>query len=325
MTKAGSRLSATRTSTLLFALFAIAFSAASAQTYPNRPVRLVTAAAGGGNDFAARIIAQGLTERLGQQVIVDNRGGAHVPANTVAKAAPDGHTILVQNNTVWVAPLLEKTAYDHFRELAPISLTGRAPNVLVVHPSLPVGSVKELIAAARAAPGTLNYASGVVGSSNYIAAELFKAMAGVDLVRIGYKGSGPALIDVMAGQVKLIFATTTSSMSHVKSGKLKALAITSAQRSALAPGLPTVDESGVPGYVAEAIYGVWAPAKTPAAILSRLHQEIVQVLITPQNRERYVTTGAEVVASTPEVFAAEIKAESMRLQKIFRSAGIKAE
>jgi tripartite-type tricarboxylate transporter receptor subunit TctC len=243
MVFARARLS-TVISVLSCAMFGIVASAASAQTYPNRPVRLVTAAAGGGNDFAARIIAHGLTEKLGQQVIVDNRGGAHVPAITVAKAAPDGHTILVQNNTVWVAPLLEKTAYDHFRELAPISLTGRAPNVLVVHPALPVGSVKELIAAAKAAPGTINYASGVVGSSNHIAAELFKAMAGVDLVRIGYKGSGPALIDVMAGQVKLIFATTTSSLGHIKTGKLKALAITSAQRSELAPGLPTIGRIG---------------------------------------------------------------------------------
>src|SRR5688500_11929116 len=241
-------------SAALFALCALAASAVCAQTYPNRPIRFVTAAAGGGNDVTARILAQGLTERLGQQVIVDNRGGAHVPANTVAKAAPDGYTLLVQNNTVWIAPLLEKTAYDHFRELVPITLTGRAPNVLVVHPSFPAASVKELIAAAKAAPGTINYASGVAGSSNHVAAELFKAMAGVDLVRIGYKGTGPALIDVMAGQVQMIFATTTSAFGHVKSGKLKALAITSAQPSAAAPGLPTIASSGVPGYVAEAIY-----------------------------------------------------------------------
>jgi tripartite-type tricarboxylate transporter receptor subunit TctC len=310
---------------LLFALCALAVTAACAQTYPNRPIRLVTAAAGGGNDVAARVIAHGLTERLGQQVIVDNRGGAHVPQNTVAKAAPDGYTILVQNNTVWLAPLLEKTAYDHFRELAPVTMTGRAPNILVVHPSLAVGSVKELIAAAKAAPGTINYASGVVGSSNHIAAELFKAMAGVDLVRIGYKGSGPALIDVMAGQVKMMFATVTSAWGHVKSGKLKALAITSAQSSPLAPGLPTIAASGVPGYAAEAIYGVWAPAKTPAAIVNRLNQEIVNVLNTPQNRDRFISTGVEVVGSTPEVFAAEIKAETMRLEKVFKAAGIKAE
>ena len=307
---------------LLFALSVLAAGSASAQTWPSRPIRLVTAAPGGGNDVAARVIAQGLTERLGQQVIVDNRGGAHVPQNTVARAAPDGYTILVQNNTVWLAPLLEKTAYDHFRELAPITMTARAPNILVVHPSVPVSSVRELIAAAKAAPGRINYASGVVGSSNHVAAELFKAMAGVDLVRIGYKGTGPALIDVMAGQVQLMFATTTSAFGHVKSGKLKALGITSAQPSAAAPGLPTIASAGVPGYVAEAIYGVWSPAKTPASIVNRLNQEIVGVLTTRENRERFLATGAEVVASTPQEFAAEIKAEATRLEKVFRSAGI---
>lgn len=311
-------------SVLLFALCALAVSAVCAQDYPNRPIRFVTSAVGGGNDFAARLIAQGLTERIGQQVIVDNRGGTHVPQNLVAKAAPDGHTILVQNNTVWIAPLLEKTAYDHFRELTPITLTARAPNILVVHPSLPVNSVQELIAAAKAAPGDINYASGVVGSSNYVAAELFKAIAGVNLVRIGYRGSGPALIDVMAGQVKVMFATATSSSPHVKSGRLKALAVTSAEPSRLAPGLPTVAASGVPGYAAEAIYGVWAPPKTPAAILSRLNQEIVKVLTTPQTRDRFFSGGAEVVASTPQVFAAEIKAETTRLDKVFKSAGISA-
>jgi len=309
-------------SMLLFALCALVVSAVCAQDYPSRPIRFVTAAAGGGNDLAARFIAQGLSERLGQQVVVDNRGGAHVPQNTVSKAAPDGYTILSQNNTVWIAPLLEKTAYDHFRELAPITLTARAPNILVVHPLLPVNSVKELIAAAKAAPGEINYASGVVGSSNYVAAELFKAMAGVNLVRIGYRGTGPALIDVMAGQVKIMFATATSSSPHVKSGKLKALAVTSAEPSALVPGLPTIAASGVPGYAAESIYGVWAPAMTPATILSRLNQEIVNVLTTPQTRDRFFSSGAEVVASTPQAFAAEIKAETTRLDKVFKSAGI---
>ncbi len=311
-------------SMLLLGITSIAVSSASGQDYPNRPIRFVTAAVGGGNDFAARMIAHGLTANLGQQVIVDNRGGSHVPQLTVSKATPDGYTILVQNNTVWVAPLLAKVSYDHFTELVPITLTARAPNILVVHPSLPVNSVKQLIAAAKAAPGDINYASGVVGSSNYIAAELFKAMAGVNLVRIGYKGSGPALNDVMSGQVKVMFATTTSSSGHVKSGKLRALAISSAEASALTPGLPTIAASGVPGYAAESIYGVWAPAKTPAAILKRLHQEIVKVLSDPQTRERFFNTGAEVVASTPQVFAAEIKAESARLDKVFRSAGIRA-
>jgi len=310
---------------LVCALCALTAGAAFAQDYPTRPVRLVSSAAGGGNDFAERIIAQALSERLGQPVIVDNRGGAQIPALLVAKAPPDGYTLLVQNNTIWVAPLLEKTDYDPFRDLAPIMLTARAPNVLVVHPSLPVGSVKELIAAAKAAPGTINYASGVVGSSNYIAAELFKAMAGVDLTRIGYKGSGPALIDVMAGQVKVMFATTTSSSAHIKAGRLRALGITSAQPSPLEPGLPTIAASGVPGYVAESIYGVWAPAGTPAALVNRLNREIAAILNTPQIRERFMASGAEVVASTPQAFAAEIKAESTRLGKIFRGAGIKAE
>lgn len=309
---------------VLLGLWAAAAGAAGADAWPSRPVRVVTAAVGGGNDFAARIIAQGLTGSLGQQVIVDNRGGSHIPQMMVAKATPDGYTILAQNNTVWVAPLLEKVAYDHLTELVPITLTGRAPNVLVAHPSLPVSSVKELIAAAKAAPGEINYASGVVGSSNFIAAEVFKAMAGVNLVRIGYKGTGPALNDVISGQVKLIFATTTSASGHVKSGRLKALAITSAEPSALMPGVPTVAASGVPGYKSEAIYAVWAPARTPQPILKRLHQEIVSVLTTPQNRERFVFSGAEVVASTPEVLAAEIKAETTRLDKVFKSAGIRA-
>jgi len=304
--------------------WAAAGGSAGADTYPSRPIRFVTAAVGGGNDFTARVTAYGLTASLGQQVIVDNRGGAHIPQLTVAKAAPDGYTILVQNNTVWVAPLLEKVGYDHFTELVPITLTARTPNILVVHPSLPVNSVRELIAAAKAAPGEINYASGVVGSSNFIAAELFKAMAGVNLVRISYKGTGPALNDVIAGQVKLIFATTTSSSAHVKSGRLKALAITSAEPSALTPGLPTIAASGVPGYKSEAIYAVWAPARTPQAILDRLHEEIVKVLVTPQTRERFLAAGAEVVASTPQVLAAEIKAESTRLERVFRDAGIRA-
>ena len=304
-------------------LVGIATSAIAADTYPSRPIRFVTAAVGGGNDFAARVIAHGLSANVGQQVIVDNRGCSHIPQLIVSKATPDGYTLLVQNNTVWVAPLLEKVGYDHWTELVPISLTARTPNILVVHPSLPVSSVKELIAAAKAAPGELNYASGVVGSSNYIAAEVFKAMAGVNLTRIGYKGTGPALIDVMSGQVKIMFSTTTSSWAHVKAGRLKALAISTAEPSPLAPGLPTIAASGVPGYKAESIYAMWAPARTPQPILARLHQEVVKVLTTPENRERFLNSGAEVVASTPEVLAAEIRSEVARLEKIFKGAGVR--
>jgi tripartite-type tricarboxylate transporter receptor subunit TctC len=295
---------------------------ASAQEYPTRPIRIVTAAVGGGIDFTARLLATGLTERLNQQVIVDNRGGTNVAPQTVAKATPDGYTLLVHNNTVWIAPLLDTVPYDFRTELWPITLTSRSPNILVVHPSLGVSSVKELIALAKASPGKIDYASGPVGASNHVAAELFKAMAGVDLTRIGYKGGGPALIDVVAGQVKVMFATTGSVTSHVQAGRLKGLAVTSAEPSPLVPGMPTVAASGVPGYSAEAIYGFWAPGKTPAAIMKRLQQEAVKVLSQPETKERFFKSGVEAVGSTPEQFAAVIKAENARLAKVFKAAGI---
>ncbi len=300
----------------------LAAGLASGQSYPNRPIRAVTAAVGGGNDFVARVLAHGLTASLGQQVIVDNRGGTNVAPQTVAKATPNGYTILVHNNTVWLSPLLDKVPYDYEQELAPISLTARSPLILVVHPSLPVSSVKDLIALAKASPGEINYASGPVGAANHLAAELFKALAGVNLVRIGYKGAGPALNDMIAGQVKVMFATTGSVTGHVKSGRLLGLAVTSAEPSALVPGLPTVAASGVPGYVSDAIYGLFAPAKTPVAIINRLHQETVRYLTMPETRERFFNSGVETVGSSPQEFAAVIKSESMRLGKVIKSAGI---
>lgn len=298
---------------------------ALAQTYPDKPLRIVTAAPGGGIDFTARLLAQGLTERLKQQVIVDNRGGTNIAPQTVAKGNPDGYTLLVHNNTVWISPLLDNVPYDPDKELAPITLTSRSPNILVVHPSLCVNSVKELIARAKAAPGEINYASGPVGASNHLAAEVFKAMAGVDLTRIGYKGGGPALLDVLAGQVKVMFATTGSVAGHIKSGKLKALAVTSAEASPLVPGLPTIAAAGVPGYSSEAIYGLWAPSKTPAAILARLHQESLRVLQSPEMKERFLASGVETVGSTPEQFAAVIRAETTRLAQVIKSAGLRAK
>jgi len=304
--------------TLLIAITGVA----GAQDYPTRPIRLVTAAVGGGIDFTARLLAAGLTERLNQQVIVDNRGGTNIAMLTVAKATPDGYTLLVHNNTVWVSPLRDNVPYDHEKELAPITLTSRSPNILVVHPSLGVGSVKELIALAKANPGKIDYASGPVGASNHLAAEVFKAMAGVNLVRIGYKGGGPALNDVLAGQVKVMFATAGSVTSHVQAGRLKALGVTSAEPSPLIPGMPTVAASGVPGYSSEAIYGFWAPGKTPARIMKRLHEEAVRVLNQPEMKERFFKSGVEAVGSTPAEFAAVIKSESARLAKVLRAAGI---
>jgi tripartite-type tricarboxylate transporter receptor subunit TctC len=308
---------------MLLVSTAAAADLASAQDYPVRPIRFVTAAVGGGIDFTARLLAAGLTERLNQQVVVDNRGGTNVAPMTVAKAAPDGYTLLVHNNTVWVAPLLDNVPYDHTRELWPITLTARSPNILVVHPSLGVSSVKELIALAKSSPGKIDYASGPVGASNHIAAEVFKAMAGVDLTRIGYRGGGPALNDMLTGQVKVMFATTGSVTPHVQSGRLKALAVTSLEPSALVPGLPTVAASGVPGYSSEAIYGFWAPAKTPSTIMARLNQETLRVLNQPEVKERFFKSGVEVVGSTPQQFAATIKAEHARLAKVFESIGIR--
>ena len=299
-------------------------AAAEAQQYPNRPIRFVTAAIGGGIDFTARLLAQGLTERLDQQVVVENRGGTNVAPQTVAKGTPDGYTLLVHNNTVWISPLLDQVPYDHWTELAPISLTSRSPNLLVVHPSLGVNSVKELIAKAKAAPGEINYASGPIGASNHIAAEIFKALAGVDLMRIGYKGGGPALLDVLAGQVKVMFATTGSVSGHVKAGRLKALGVSSAEPSPLVPGMPTIASLGVPGFSSEAIYGMWAPARTPPAIIARLHQESVRVLNAPEMKERFLASGVETVGSTPEQFAAAIKSESNRLAGIFKKVGVGA-
>src|SRR5688572_11050254 len=302
-----------------------AAGAASAQDYPARPIRLVTAAVGGGIDFGARLLAARLTERLKQQVIVDNRGGTNVAMITVANATPDGYTLLVHNNTVWISPLLDNVPYDHQKELAPITLTSRSPNILVVHPSLKVESVKELIALAKANPGKIDYASGPIGASNHLAAEVFKAMAGTNLVRIGYKGGGPALNDVLAGQVKVMFATSGSVVSHVQSGRLKALGVTSAEPSPLVPGMPTVAASGVPGYSSEAIYGFWAPGGTPAAIMAKLHKETVAVLNQPDVKERFFKTGVETVGSTPQQFAAAIKAETARLAKVLAGAGIRPE
>ena len=299
--------------------------AADGQDYPNRPIRFVTAAIGGGIDFTARMLAHGLTERLKQQVVVDNRGGTSIAEQTVAKGTPDGYTLLVHNNTVWVSTLLGPVPYEHEKELAPISLLSRSPNILVVHPSLQANTVKELIERAKAAPGEINYASGPVGAANHLAAELFNALAGVKLVRIGYKGGGPALNDVLAGQVKVMFATTGSVSGHVKSGRLKGLAVTSVEPSPLAPGLPTVAASGVPGYAAEAIYGFWAPARTPPAILALLNREAVAVLNTPEVKQRFFNAGVESVGTKPQEFAATIKSETQHLGAVIKKAGLRVQ
>ena len=307
---------------LLFAALAIA-ACAQAQDYPNRPVRMVTAAVGGGVDFTARVLAQGLAANLGQQFVVDNRGGTHVASITAANAVADGYTVLVQNNTLWLAPLFEKANYSP-SQLAPVSLASRSFTLLVVHPSLPAQSVTELIALAKAKPGELNYASGLVGSANFLSAELFRHMAGLDMVRITYKGGGPALADVVAGQVKIMFATTGAAMSHVKAGRLRALAVSSAKPSTLLPGLPSVADT-LPGYESLTFCGLFVPAKTPSAVVRRLNEAARRFLESAEAKERMLALGVEAAASTPEELGAEIRVDSERIRKMIQATGIRAQ
>jgi len=295
------------------------------QEFPNKPIRIVAPGPGGQSDFAARLIAQELTESLPQQVIVDSRPAGVVPGEVVFRSPPDGYTLLVSGNNLWITPLFQKTPYDPLRDFSPISLTNRQPNILVVHPSLPVKSVRELIALARARPGELNYTSAATGSSSHIAAELFKYMTGVNIVRIPYKTSATEMADLVGGHVQLTFGTTASVLPHVKSGKLRALAVTSAQTSVLFPDLPTVAASGVPGYEAGSMAGLFAPAKTPEAIINRLNQDVVRVLNKADVKERFFRAGVETVGSSVEELSTVMKSEVARLSKVIKDADIRAD
>lgn len=299
---------------------------AATGAYPTKPIRIVTAEAGGGNDFAARSIVRGLGDTLGQQVIVDNRGGAGgiIAAEAVARAPADGYTLLVYASNIWIIPLLRKNVpYDFARDFVPVTWAARSPSTLVVHPSLPVKSVKELIAFAKARPGQLNYGSGGTGSTTHLAAELFKSMAQVNIVRVAYRGNGPALNDLIAGQIQVMLATAGSVAPHIGTGRLRALAVTSAQPTPLAPGLPTVASAGLPGYESLSIYGLFAPAKTPAAIIQQLNREIVKVLHRQDVKQQFLNAGVETVGSTPDEFAAAIKADVARMSKVIHDAGIR--
>ena len=293
---------------------------AAAQTYPSKTIRIVTSPAGGGNDFPARLIARALAAPLGQQLVVDNRATVLI-ADIVAKAPPDGHTLLVTGSAHWIGPLVEKTNYDPIRDFAPITLIDRAPSVLVVHPSMPVKNVRQLIALARAKPGQLNFSVGGPGTSNYIAAILFNHMAGVNVVRIPYKGTGPALTAVMVGEVHAMFGSAGGAAPHVTSGRLRALAVGSAQPSPLAPGVPTLEASGLPGFLSEALHALFAPAGTPQAIVGRLNQEVSRYLQSPEARDIFLKAGIEVAPGTPEELTATMKAEIARLGSVLKAAG----
>ena len=297
---------------------------AYSQEFPNKPIRMLAGEVGGSSDFPARMIAQGISGPLGKTVIVDNRPSSLI-GDIVARASPDGYTLLGSGNLLWLEPLIKKTSYDMEKDFSPITLVTATPQVVVVHPSVAANSVKELIALAKAKPGELNYASGPSGAPSHLAPELFKAMAGVNIVRIPYKGSGPGLNALVAGEVEFMINNATAAMPHVKSGKLKALAVTSAQPSALLPGLPTVSASGLPGYETVNMFGILAPAKTPGPIISLLNQEMVRVLNRGDAKEKFLNVGAEVVGSSPVAFAAAIKSETARMGKMIKSAGIKPD
>lgn len=294
-----------------------------AQSFPTKPVRFVTSEPGGGNDIVARMLADGLTASLDQRVIVDNRG--IIAAEIAKNANPDGYTLLIYGANIWLLPFLrESTPWDPLRDFAPVTIAVQLPNILVVHPALPVKSVRELIDYAKARPGKLDYAAGTIGVSPHLSAELFKSMTGVDIVRVPYKGGGPALNGLIAGETQLMFPNAGSAIPHMKSGRVRALAVSSAQPSALTPGLPTIAAS-VPGYEFVAVICIYAPAKTPAAIVEQLNRESVRVLNTPEVKERLFNTGNEVVASSRAEFAAYMKADMQKMGKIIKDAGIRVE
>ncbi len=305
-------------------------AAAPAQdTYPAKPVRvLVGLAPGGGTDIQTRLFAQKLTEGFNRPFVVENRPGAAgtVAYALLAKSPADGYTLLGLTSGFTITPsIYSKLPYDPVRDFAPISLVSQAPFLLVVHPSLPVKSVKDLLALARAKPGVLDCGSAGVGSSTHMAFELFKSLAGVKIAHIPYKGTAPALVDVMAGQVQMLFGNVLSTLMHVRSGRLRALAVTTANRSRVLPDLPTIAESGVPEYENSTWHGWLAPAGTPPAILNRLNAELVKAARAPDLVEKLAADGGEGVGSTPGEFARYIATEMARWRKVVKQAGIKPE
>ncbi|HEV7803695.1 MAG TPA: tripartite tricarboxylate transporter substrate binding protein, partial [Burkholderiales bacterium] len=312
---------------LAAATLAPALSAAAASTYPDRPIRfIVPLAPGGAVDIAARAIAQQLAINLRQQVVVDNRagGGGNIGADIAAKAPSDGYTMVMGSSSNFgVNPTLYKhLPYDAVRDFTPVSLVSFAPNALFVHPSVPAQTVKELVALAKSKPGTLNFASSGQGGSNHLAGELFKMVAGVDIVHVPYKGTGPALADTIGGQVQMQFGSVIAVLPHLRAGKLRALAVTVPKRVAALPQVPTMAEAGYPAVETTVWNGVLVPARTPAAIVGRLNAEIVAILKEPAIRERFAAQGAEAVGSSSAEFAAHIRREIDKWGKVVRAAGL---
>ena len=310
-------------------LCAASITARAAEGYPARPIRfIVPFPPGGGNDIVGRILAARLAEGLGQQIVVDNRGGAGGTIGTelTAKAAPDGHTMLVNNISLAVNhTLVRELPYDTLKDLSPVSLVGRQPNVVVVHPALAVRSVRELLSLARSKPGQLNYGSGGQGTASHLATEMLKLLTRIDLVHVPYKGLGPALTDLMGGRLEVIISTMASSLPHMKAGKLRPLAVTTARRSAFFPELPTMEEAGVKGYEFSTWYGLLVPAGTPSAIVQRLNSETRKAVESATVKEQFAAQGLEGSSSTPQEFGAYLRSEIAKWAKVIRAAGVKAE
>jgi len=317
---------------LLTSLVALALPAAQAlaqKSYPNKAIRMIVPfAPGGSNDIMGRLVAAKLTESMGQQVVVDNRPGASgiVGTDLAAKSAPDGYTVLVMSLTFTVNPSIRsKLPYDTEKDLVPVTLIASAPLILVVHPSLPVKSVKEFIAYAKANPGKLNFGSGGPGSTPHLAGEMLKTMAGLEMIHVPYKGGGPALADLVGGQIQLMLENIPSTLPFVKSGKLRVLAVTSKKRSPTVPDVPTLDEAALKGYELTGWNGLFVPRGTPRAIVNQLHAETVKALAAPDLKERLAAMSAEPGGESPEKFAVFVKAEIRKWAKIAKEAGLKVE
>jgi len=310
-------------------LSAVQLACSQQTAYPAKTIRLIASQApGGGVDAVARIVSSKLSEAVGQSVIVENRAGANgsLAAELTAKSPPDGYTLMLGavGNLGVNTFFIKQMTYDPLQDLAPVTLAISSGNVLVVHPSVPVKSVRELLGLARARPGALAYGSSGVGGAGHLAGALFQSMAKIELLHVPYKGGAPAMVDLLAGQVQLSFASSPTAVTHVNAGRLRALAVTTARRSTLFPDLPPLAEAGVPGYEAHSWYGFVVPSKTPPSVIARLNREIVQILNRPETEEALLKLGLEAWTSTPEDFGAYIKSEYDKWGRIIREAGITA-
>ena len=304
-------------------------AAHSQQGYPARAVRLVVPSApGGGTDITARIMAPKFSEYFGQQVVVENRAGAAtmIGGEVVARSAPDGYTLLMGISTLAInAAMYKKVAYDALKDFAPIAQVVTLSNVLVTHPSLPARNVKELVAFAKPRPGQINFASAGVGTNPHLSMELFLSLAGLKMMHVPYKGSGQGIVDVIAGHVPVMMPAVPTALTYIKNGRLRPLGVSGAKRSQAAPDIPTIAEAGIAGYEATQWFGILAPAGTPRAIVDRWHRETVRALKDPEVRDRLVADGADPVGSTPEEFAAYLRAETIKWAKVVKAIGIQPE